>query len=68
MPDEFINPMIQKLLNDYYANPSKCWNDKIVAINLIFAMYIKTFAQKSNYLFILTIFSRSHRNESKSPI
>ena len=49
----YINPTIQKFLSDYQANRNKCWNDKITAINLIFATHIKTFASRSN-LFLLT--------------
>ena len=49
----YINPTIQKFLSDYQANRNKCWNDKITAINLIFATHIKTFASRSN-LFLFT--------------
>ena len=40
-----ITEMIKKFLNDYYSNIQN-WNLKIMAINLIFAIQIKTFAQR----------------------
>ena len=42
-----ITPLINSLIESYYNNPTKNWMDKIVAINLIFAVTIKTFAQRS---------------------
>ena len=42
----FINPTIQTMLNNYYADRNKYWNEKVTAINLIFATYIKTFAAR----------------------
>jgi exportin-2 (importin alpha re-exporter) len=44
---EFIRPLINQLLENYHTNPMKNWMDKVVAINLIFATMIKTFAQRS---------------------
>ena len=40
-----ITEMIKQFLNDYYSNTQN-WNLKIMAINLIFALQIKTFAQR----------------------
>lgn len=42
----YINPTIGAMLNQYYTSKDKNWNDKITAINLMFATYIKTFAAK----------------------
>ena len=41
-----IAPKINTLLNDYNNDKNKFWNNKILAINLLFASCIKTFAQK----------------------
>ena len=40
-----IREMITKFLNDYYSNIQN-WKIKIMAINLVFAIQIKTFAQR----------------------
>lgn len=47
----FINPTIQTMLNNYYADRNKYWNEKVTAINLIFATYIKTFAARRKFYF-----------------
>jgi exportin-2 (importin alpha re-exporter) len=47
MINNYIQPLINNLLNNYYSDPNKNWMNKIIAINLIFATMIKTFAQKS---------------------
>ena len=41
-----IVPKIAALLNDYNIDKNKNWNNKILAINLLFASCIKTFAQR----------------------
>ena len=41
-----IVPKIATLLNDYNIDKNKNWNNKILAINLLFASCIKTFAQR----------------------
>ena len=43
---EIIFPKIQNLLSDYNSNKQKNWNSKLIAINLLFASCIKTFAQR----------------------
>lgn len=43
--NNYITPLIYSYLDNYAKNP-KNWMDKIVAINLIFATMIKTFAQR----------------------
>ena len=43
---QYLNETIQTYLNNYYTDKNKNWNDKIVAINLIFAVQIKNFAQR----------------------
>ena len=41
-----ISPKIIQLLNEYNSDKSKNWNQKLLAINLLFASCIKTFAQR----------------------
>ena len=41
-----ISPKIIQLLNEYNSDKSKNWNKKLLAINLLFASCIKTFAQR----------------------
>ena len=41
-----IVPKIAALLNDYNIDKNKNWNNKILAINLLFASCIKTFSQR----------------------
>ena len=41
-----IAPKIIKLLNEYNSDKNKNWNKKLLAINLLFASCIKTFAQR----------------------
>ena len=41
-----IAPKIVQLLNDYNSDKTKNWNKKLLAINLLFASCIKTFAQR----------------------
>ena len=44
--DNFIIPTINSNLQNYSQNKQNFWNLKIIAINLIFAVQIKTFAQR----------------------
>ena len=41
-----IAPKIFQLLNEYNSDKAKNWNKKLLAINLLFASCIKTFAQR----------------------
>ena len=41
-----IAPKIVKFLEEYKTDKNKNWNKKLIAINLLFASCIKTFAQK----------------------
>ena len=41
-----ISPKIIQLLKDYNSDKGKNWNKKLLAINLLFASCIKTFAQR----------------------
>ena len=41
-----IAPKIISLLNEYNSNKNQNWNKKLLAINLLFASCIKTFAQR----------------------
>ena len=41
-----ISPKIVSLLNEYNSDKSKKWDKKLIAINLLFASCIKTFAQR----------------------
>ena len=43
---EIIAPKIIQLLQDYNSNQKNNWNKKLLAINLLFASCIKTFAQR----------------------
>jgi hypothetical protein len=45
--DKYIRPIISEYLELYYSDPKKNWMNKIIALNLIFATMIKTFAQRS---------------------
>ncbi len=47
LTNDYIKPLINSYLEKYYSNPSGEWMNKVIAINLIFATMIKTFAQKS---------------------
>ncbi|MCQ2818638.1 MAG: hypothetical protein MJ252_15325 [archaeon] len=46
-----IQPMIQRFLQEYESNRNALFKKKISAINLIFAIAIKTFAQRSKTYF-----------------
>jgi hypothetical protein len=48
LTDEYIKPMINDMIANYYSNPSKNWMEKIAAINLIHASLIKTYATRGN--------------------
>ncbi len=55
--NNYILPMIDNLINNYYQNQNKNWMDKIIAINLILGSMIKTYAAKCiyfSYLFLLS--------------
>ena len=41
-----IAPKIVQLLSEYNSDRPKNWNKKLLAINLLFASCIKTFAQR----------------------
>ena len=41
-----ISPKIQALFTEYNTNKNNNWNSKLIAINLLFASCIKTFAQR----------------------
>lgn len=53
LTNDYIKPLINRLIDSYYANPSKNWMNKIISINLIFATMIKHFAQRSKISFII---------------
>lgn len=53
--NEIIRPLIGNYLDLYYKDPNKNWENKIIAINLIFATMINTFAQRSKF-YIFKIF------------
>ena len=48
--DQIIRPLIGNYLEQYYKDPNKNWTNKIIAINLIFATMITTFAQRSKII------------------
>ena len=50
MAHNYLNPLIDSLLNEYEQNRDQNWNKKISAINLIFAVVIKVFAQRSKLI------------------
>ena len=52
LTEDHLKPMINNYLQSYYADQQKTVMNKIIAINLIFATYIKTFAQRSKYILI----------------
>ena len=49
MIESMLIPLITSLIQQYESNRNNNWNKKITAINLLFAIYIKTFANRSIY-------------------
>ena len=60
-----IQPMILNFLNQYNSNKNTYWNQKISAINLLLAVSIQTFAQRSKFIFYFISFSWSYSVKSK---
>jgi hypothetical protein len=56
--------LILKNIQNYYSAPNKYYMDKIIAMNLIFATFIKTFAQRSKYFFNLVGVTELKINDS----